>query len=108
MGTIFSEILKLAPRRHFDRAFEESVPVFASQGAKIFEFLRRFMDDLPMRDDRVALLNAMQYLIGKITDRRGALRSLLEDFASYTDGVRYSGRNTLLLASIMLRSSTRR
>ena len=86
------------------RAFEESVPVFAPHGVKIFEFLRRFMDDLPMRDDRVALLNAMQYLIGKIADRRGALRSLLEDFASHTQGVRYSDRNTLLLASIMLRS----
>lgn len=90
--------------RFVRRAFEESVPVFAPHGVKIFEFLRRFMDDLPMRDDRVALLNAMQYLIGKIADRRGALRSLLEDFASHTQGVRYSDRNTLLLASIMLRS----
>lgn len=90
--------------RFVRRAFEEGVPVFAPHGVKIFEFLRRFMDDLPQRDDRVALLNAMQYLIGKITDKRGALRSLLEDFASHTEGVRYSDRNTLLLASIMLRS----
>jgi hypothetical protein len=90
--------------RFVRRAFEESVPAFAPHGVKIFEFLRRFMDDLPQRDDRVALLNAMQNLIGKITDRRGALRSLLEDFASYTEGIRFSDRNTLLLASIMLRS----
>lgn len=93
-----------ASGRFVRRAFEEGVPVFAPHGVKIFEFLRRFMDDLPQRDDRVALLNSMQYLIGKITDRRGALRSLLDDFASHTEGVRYSDRNTLLLASIMLRS----
>lgn len=90
--------------RFVRRAFEDSAPVFAPHGVKIFGFLRRFMDDLPMRDDRVALLNAMQHLIGRIADRRGALRSLLEDFASHTRGVRYSDRNTLLLASIMLRS----
>ncbi|MBI5845579.1 MAG: hypothetical protein HZB23_13020 [Deltaproteobacteria bacterium] len=100
------ELLKASfdDRGHFVRkAFEKNIPVFVKHGGKVFEFLWHYLKDLVHRQDRVALLNALQVLIDQMKKRREAFIVLMEDFIRDPETLAYHDRNALMLANLMLR-----
>ena len=83
--------------------FEDCVREFSRYEAKVFEILWHFLKQPMQRDDRIAFLNAMQLLFVKMEAPEKALRVLLEDFLEEPDSVRYSDRNAVMLANLLLR-----
>ena len=87
-------------RRHF---FDKNIPEFVQYESKVFEFLWHYLKELRTRIDRVSFLNALQPLVAKLEEPREALKILLADvFSQSPVAVRFSDRNGLILATILL------
>jgi len=83
--------------------FEKSIPEFARHEKKVFEFLWHYLKETPRRNDRVSFLNSLQLLIAELHRPAQAMRTLLDDFLSAPDAVRFEDRNALILANLLLR-----
>jgi hypothetical protein len=83
--------------------FEDCVGEFSRYEAKVFEILWHFLKQPMQRDDRIAFLNALQLLFVKMETPEKALQVLLGDFLEEPDAVRFSDRNALMLANLLLR-----
>lgn len=103
------EILKLLEKcfdteGHFNKiGFEDCVGEFSRYEEKVFEILWHFLKQPMQRDDRIAFLNALQLLFVKMKAPEKALRVLLGDFLEEPDTVRFSDRNAVMLANLLLR-----
>lgn len=100
------ELLKSCfnPEGRFLRAaFERNIPEFARYEKKVFEFLWYYLNAIIDRDDRVAFLNALQFLIDRMDRPAQALEVLLKDFWKNPAQVAFSNRNNLMLGSVLLR-----
>lgn len=86
--------------------FEKNIQGFVSCGSKVFEFLWHYLKELPLRNDRVAFLNALQSLVAKLEQPKLALNILLSDiFDRSAKNVNFSDRNAFILATALLCSS---
>ena len=83
--------------------FEDCVSEFSRYEEKVFEILWHFLKQPMQRDDRIAFLNALQLLFAKMETPEKALQVLLGDFLEEPDAVRFSDRNALMLANLLLR-----
>jgi hypothetical protein len=83
--------------------FEDRVSEFSRYEAKVFEILWHFLKQPMQRDDRIAFLNALQLLFVQMKTPEKALKVLLGDFLEEPDAVRFSDRNALMLANLLLR-----
>ena len=92
-------------RGHFLRdAFEKNIPEFARYEEKIFEFLWNYLKETHGRNDRVSLLNSLQFLIVRIEQPKKAFKVLLTDFCFDPSDVRFSDRNAMMLANLLVRN----
>ena len=89
-------------RRSF---FEKNIQGFVGCGSKVFEFLWHYLKELPLRNDRVAFLNALQSLVSQFDQPKLALNILLSDIFDRSAYVRFSDRNAFILATALLCSS---
>jgi len=90
-------------RRSF---FEKNIKGFVRSGSKVFEFLWHYLKELPLRNDRVAFLNALQILVAQLEQPKLALNILLSDiFDRSAKNVKFSDRNAFILATALLCSS---
>jgi hypothetical protein len=89
-------------RRSF---FEKNIPGFVRCGSKVFEFLWHYLKELPLRNDRVAFLNALQALVAQFEQPKPALNILLSDIFDRAANVKFSDRNAFILATALLCSS---
>lgn len=90
-------------RRSF---FEKNIQGFVRSGSKVFEFLWYYLKELPLRNDRVAFLNALQILVAQLEQPKLALNILLSDiFDRSAKNVKFSDRNAFILATALLCSS---
>jgi len=91
-------------RRSF---FEKNIPGFVRCGSKVFEFLWHYLKELPLRNDRVAFLNALQALVAQFDQPKLALKILLSDIfdRAAAKNVKFSDRNAFILATALLCSS---
>ena len=85
------------------KEFEDRIPEFAKYGANIFFFLWVYLKEMSRKSDRVAFLNALQFLIPKLDHPEDGMKKLLEDFISNPTEVLASDRNAIILATILLR-----
>ncbi|MFZ7128162.1 MAG: hypothetical protein ACOWWM_18565 [Desulfobacterales bacterium] len=103
------EILEVVKRcfdaaGHFVKgAFESSLEDLSRFEEKAFEILWHYLKEPLSRDDRLAFLNAVQLFFVRLRRPERALNILLEDFMSETQLVRYSDRNSMMLATLLLR-----
>lgn len=89
----------------FRRAsFEKNIPEFLRYEENVFEFLWYYMKELGSKDDRIAFLNSIQLLVGQLKKPEKALQILLADIFSPASLGRFSDRNGLILAIILLRT----
>ena len=90
-------------RGHFRRqAFEKNIPEFIQYESTVFEFLWHYLKELATRKDRVAFLNALQVLIGRLKEPQKAMEVLFNEiFRPHT--IEFSDRNGLILAIILMR-----
>lgn len=86
-------------RRSF---FEKNIQGFVSCGSKVFEFLWHYLKELPLRNDRVAFLNALQALVAQFEQPKLALNILLSDIFDRSVNVKFSDRNAFILATALL------
>jgi hypothetical protein len=86
-------------RRSF---FEKNLQGFVSCGSKVFEFLWHYLKELPLRNDRVAFLNALQALVAQFEQPKLALNILLSDIFDRSANVKFSDRNAFILATALL------
>jgi hypothetical protein len=86
-------------RRSF---FERNIPGFVRCGSKVFEFLWHYLKELPLRNDRVAFLNALQALVAQFDQPKLALNILLSDIFDRSPQVKFSDRNAFILATALL------
>ena len=87
-------------RRSF---FEKNIQGFVSGGSKVFEFLWHYLKELPLRNDRVAFLNALQTLVAHYDQPKVALDILLSDiFDRSANIINFSDRNAFILATALL------
>lgn len=87
-------------RRSF---FEKNIPGFVKCGHKVFEFLWHYLKELPLRNDRVAFLNALQALVAQFEQPKQALSILLSDiFDRSANTINFSDRNAFILATGLL------
>ena len=85
------------------KEFEDRIPEFARYGANIFFFLWVYLKEMSRKSDRVAFLNALQFLIPKLDHPEEGMKKLLEDFVSNPTEALSSDRNAIMLATILLR-----
>jgi hypothetical protein len=85
------------------KEFEDRIPEFARYGANIFFFLWVYLKEMSRKSDRVAFLNALQFLIPKLDHPEEGMKKLLEDFISNPTEALPSDRNAIILATILLR-----
>lgn len=85
--------------------FEKNIPDFVRCGSKVFEFLWHYLKELPLRNDRVAFLNALQSLATQLERPNLALNILLSDIFDSSANVKLSDRNAFILATALLCSS---
>jgi hypothetical protein len=85
------------------KAFEDRIPQFARYGANVFFFLWVYLKEMHHKSDRIAFLNALQFLIAKLDHPEEGIKKLLEDFVSSPTEVLPSDRNAIMLANILLR-----
>jgi hypothetical protein len=85
--------------------FEKNIPDFVRCGSKVFEFLWHYLKELPLRNDRVAFLNALQSLVAQFDQPKLALNILLSDIFDRAENVKFSDRNAFILATALLFSS---
>ncbi len=89
---------------HFIRAaFDRNVSEFARYPHKVFAFLWQYLKEPLERKDRVAFLNSLQHLIGRMDSAESALRVLLADLCHDPAEVSFSDRNAPMFACILLR-----
>jgi hypothetical protein len=88
-------------RRSF---FEKNIQGFVRCGSKVFEFLWHYLKELPLRNDRVSFLNALQSLVAQLEQPKPALNILLSDIfdRSAARKVKFSDRNAFILATALL------
>jgi hypothetical protein len=101
------ELLKecFSKNGRFRRAsFEKNIPDFLRYEDNVFEFLWYYMKELGNKDDRIAFLNSIQLLVGQLRKPEKALTILLADIFSPNSLGRFSDRNGLMLAIILLRT----
>ncbi len=84
-------------------AFEKNIPKFIKYERKIFELLWLSLKEIVNKNDRVAFLNSLQLLIGRMKQPKRALRILLADFYGKPDVVNFPDRNALMLANLLIR-----
>jgi hypothetical protein len=85
-------------------SFEKNIPEFLKYEANVFEFLWYYLKGLRLKDDRLAFLNSIQLLVSQLRQPGQALNILLSDIFNPTSIGRFSDRNGLILASILLRN----
>ena len=85
-------------------SFEKNIPDFLKYEENVFEFLWYYMKELELKEDRVAFLNSIQILVGQLKKPEKALNILLADIFSPSSLGRFSDRNGLMLAIILLRT----
>ncbi|UCD88127.1 MAG: hypothetical protein JSV01_10435 [Desulfobacterales bacterium] len=85
------------------KAFEDRIPEFAKYGANIFFFLWVYLKEMSKKSDRIAFLNALQFLIPRLDRPEEGIKKLLEDFMSSSTEALPSDRNAIMLANILLR-----
>lgn len=91
---------------HFRRNFfERNIPEFVRYESRVFEFLWHYLKELPLRNDRVAFLNALHILVAKLTQPQDALAILLADVFNKAAIINFSDRNGLILANMLFRHS---
>jgi hypothetical protein len=84
-------------------SFEARIPEFAKYGANLFFFLWVYLKEMKQQSDRIAFLNALQFLIAKLERPEEGIKTLLEDFISNPTEALPSDRNAMVLANILLR-----
>jgi hypothetical protein len=84
-------------------SFEKNIPEFLKYEDNVFEFLWYYLKGLRVKDDRLAFLNSIQLLVSQLRHPGRALNILLNDIFNPTSLGRFSDRNGLILASILLR-----
>lgn len=85
-------------------SFEKNIPEFLRYEENVFEFLWYYMKELGLKEDRIAFLNSIQILAGQLKKPEKALSIILGDIFSPASAGRFSDRNGLILAIILLRS----
>jgi hypothetical protein len=85
------------------KAFEDRISEFAKYGANIFFFLWVYLKEMSKKSDRIAFLNALQFLIPRLDRPEEGIKKLLEDFMSSSTEALPSDRNAIMLANILLR-----
>lgn len=85
-------------------SFERNIPEFLRYEEKVFEFLWYYLKELTIKGDRIAFLNSIQILVSQLNKPQGALNILLTDIFNPTSTGRFSDRNGLILANILLRT----
>ncbi len=94
---------------HFRRAFfEKNIPDFVKYGSRVFEFLWHYLKELTSRQDRVGFLNALHPLVARLSRPQDALKILLADVFNRAAAIKYSDRNGLILATLLLRHNSQR
>jgi hypothetical protein len=68
-----------------------------------FKILWYFLKEPLNREDRLAFLNSVQLLFRKLKTPENAIKTLLEDFLLDSKIVKYSDRNAIILANLLLR-----
>lgn len=92
------------PGGHFRRRdFEKNIPAFSRHEKKVFEFLWYYLKEIMDRQDRIAFLNAFQFLIDRMKQRERGLGVLLGDFVHDPENVTFYDRNALMLSTLLLR-----
>jgi hypothetical protein len=89
--------------RFIKTGFERNIPEFEKHERKIFEFLWHYLKETPHRTDRVAFLNSLQLLIARMKQPKKAIQTLVTDFLSNPGEIRFSDRNAVMLANILVR-----
>lgn len=84
-------------------SFEARIPEFAKYGANILFFLWVYLKEMKQKSDRIAFLNALQFLIAKLERPEDGIKTLLEDFISNPTEALPSDRNAMVLANILVR-----
>ncbi|NTV14809.1 MAG: hypothetical protein HGA96_12905 [Desulfobulbaceae bacterium] len=91
---------------HFRRNFfEKNIPEFVRYDSRVFEFLWHYLKELPLRNDRVAFLNALHILVARLKQPQEALAILLADVFNKAAVINYSDRNGLILGNMLLHPS---
>lgn len=85
-------------------SFEKNIPEFLRYEENVFEFLWYYMKELGLKEDRIGFLNSIQLLVSQLKKPEKALKILLTDIFSPTSAGRFSDRNGLILAIILLRT----
>ncbi|MFP4476883.1 MAG: hypothetical protein ACLFOY_15090 [Desulfatibacillaceae bacterium] len=89
---------------HFVRpAFEDNITAFCRHERHVFEFLWTYLKDHLHKEDRLALLNALQMLIDRMQQPQRAIRALMNDFLHDPEVVSFPDRNALMLTIVLLR-----
>ncbi|MBF0530002.1 MAG: hypothetical protein HQK55_12190, partial [Deltaproteobacteria bacterium] len=83
--------------------FQNNLPTLTRHGTKVFEFLWSYLKEIENREDRVAFLNAMQYLIAQLNQPKAAVEMLLAELVHPADEVSFHDRNCLMLANLLIR-----
>jgi hypothetical protein len=83
--------------------FEKNISEFVQYESKVFEFLWHYLKELSTRQDRVSFLNALQLLVAKLKRPQDALKILTSDIFNRSSTIKFSDRNGLILATILLR-----
>jgi hypothetical protein len=85
------------------KAFEDRIPEFAKYGENVFFFLWVYLKEMKQKSDRIAFLNALQFLIPRLDHPEEGIKKLLEDFIGSSTEALPSDRNAIVLANILLR-----
>jgi hypothetical protein len=85
-------------------SFEKNIPEFLRYEENVFEFLWYYMKELGLKEDRIGFLNSIQLLVSQLKKPEKAFKILLTDIFSPASTGRFSDRNGLILAIILLRT----
>jgi len=85
-------------------SFEKNIPGFLKYEENVFEFLWFYLKELENKEDRIALLNSIQLLVGQLNKPEKVMNILLDDIFNPTSLMRFSDRNGLILAIVLLRA----
>ncbi len=89
---------------HFLRkVFENNIPEFARYERKLFDFIWHYLKMTPNRNDRVAFLNSLQFLILRMKQRKKAIQVLLADLIKDPYTVDFPDRNAFMLGNLLVR-----
>ncbi len=92
-----------AEGRFLRSVFERHIPEFARYEDKVFKFLWHYLKETPNRNDRVAFLNSLQLLIGRMKKPDHALEMLLTDIFKTPSEALFSDRNAFILCNMLIR-----